>query len=213
MCLCAGVLIPQNMNGHQRIACGSQLSPSIHHVGRREWTQNSSLAARTLTLWAISPAPCCGMFTSQMAQRFGWHQQKLHYQSSHCLYRTLPRNIRRGLQEGACNWNASWPSARTDYALWIIRRYLLSQWSRHQKCVQGGKKWPHTIMAISYSFQHISLGAAASHRQAKTSTANHHGISSLEIHPLRGFKFYFQIHSDLYSKVGVVSEALATGNN
>lgn len=58
-----------------------------------------------------------------------------------------------------------------------------------------------------------SLGVAVSLRQAKTSTANHHNISSPGIHPLRGFKFYFQIHSDLYPRVGVVLEVLATGNN
>lgn len=47
-----------------------------------------------------------------------------------------------------------------------------------------------------------SLGVAVSLRQAKTSTANHHNISSPGIHPLRGFKFYFQIHSDLLPKSG-----------
>lgn len=58
-----------------------------------------------------------------------------------------------------------------------------------------------------------SPGATVLVRKAEGSTVRPHSISSLRIHPLRIFKFYFQIHSDLYPKVGVVLKVLATGNN
>lgn len=68
-------------------------------------------------------------------------------------------------------------------------------------------------MAISYSFQIVALGQLRHYDKQRLQQANHHNISSLGIQPLRGYKFYFQIHSDLYPKVGVVLEVLATGNN
>lgn len=127
------------------------------------WVPESELRSLSLqqvpwALWATSLAPCCGIFTFHMARcRFGWYQQKLDYGSSHCPYRTLPR-IRSGSQEAACDWNASWLSDRTDFPLWIIRRCHLTQWPRHQECMQGRKKKrPYTIMAIGYSFQNVAL--------------------------------------------------------
>lgn len=148
-----------------------------------------------------------------MARGFGWSQQTLDYQSLHCLYRILPRNIRSSLQEAACDWTASWLSAKTDYPLCIIRRCRLTQWSRHQGCMQGERKMATYHYGNQLLISDCSLGAAASLDKQRLQQANHHNISSLGIQPLRRYKFYFQIHSDLYPKVGVVLEVLATGNN
>lgn len=55
---------------------------------------------------------------------------------------------------------------------------------------------------ISYSLQKIALGHCVGMRSRgfNSQTPN---TSSLRAHPLRSFKFYFQIHSDLSSKVGL----------
>lgn len=73
---------------------------------------------------------------------------------------------------------------------------------------EGGYYW-----GLQFSISKSSPGAAVLVPKAEGSTARHHSIPSLRIHPLRIFKFYFQIHSDLYPNVGVVLKVLATGNN
>lgn len=123
---------------------------------------------------------------------------------------TLPRNT-GGLQDEACDWRASQLSAGSDYLLRIIRRRFLSQWSGPRACGVGGG-WLY-YWGLQSFISESSPGAAVLVRKAEGSTARHHSISSLRIHPLRIFKFYFQIHSDLYPKVGVVLKVLATGNN
>lgn len=88
-----------------------------------------------------------------------------------CLYRILPRNIRSSLQEAACDWTASWLSAKTDYPLCIIRRCRLTQWSRHQGCMQGERKMTTYHYGDQLLISECSLGAPASLWQAKTSAS------------------------------------------